>query len=132
MSPIELQLIILDHIRFAPWRGPFPKLLKVLGLELCSVQTAAEIAKLIHDKNFIAELYGQLNFAMWCGSDGNWRIVDLVHLQTPRNVPRGFCSLCRMDELDDRTELVDAGGRTQAHPMCLPTLLKRREELIHE
>ena len=33
MDALDLQILILDSFRFEPWRGPFPRLLKVLGLE---------------------------------------------------------------------------------------------------
>src|SRR3990167_8025761 len=129
MYRLDLQLLILDSFRFEPWRGPFPRLLKVLGLEHCDVETAASIAKHIHDKDFLAELYGQLNFAMWLGKDGQWRVIDLVHLK-PRKVPPGFCTLCLVDE-DDRKELIKAVDGAWVHHLCLQTYEQRpREELV--
>lgn len=128
MDRLDLQLLILDSFRFEPFRGPFPKLLKVLGLELTDMETAASIATHIHDPEFQAELYGQLNYAMWLGKDGQWRVIDLVHLK-PRNVPRGFCSLCRIDE-DDRAELIKACDGCHVHHLCLQTYEQRLKEVI--
>ena len=128
MDALDLQIRILDHIRLVPWRGSFPQLLKVLGLELTDMETAAHIATHIHNPDFLAELYGKWNIAMWCGTDGNWRVIDLVDLKAHR-MSRWCCSLCRIEE-DDKSELIKASNGSWVHPLCLPHFERRLEEEI--
>ena len=130
MDALDFQIRIFDYGVAVPFRGSFPRLLQRLDMEDCDSETAASLAKHLRDKRFIDDLRNNLSVAVWQGADNNWRLVDLTY-QRIRDMPKGFCALCGMDE-DDEIELVSAGGKQWAHPVCLPTLLKRREEVTND